>query len=635
MNTLLFLILFPLVPAALMLVLPHGKLRRWIVRISVVTIIGASIFTVWSFFPGSTSYFAREPHLVDFGMFCVETLMAAFLLLVSIRKKKPIAAVLAALMYAIMIYFEIYVEPTVKVYEAMFVDKLSLIMVLIIGVIGSLICLYAVDYMKGFQEHHEKLKDKRGLFFCIMFAFISAMFGIVLSNSLVWLFFFWEATTFCSFLLIGYTGTKEATDNAFRALKMNLLGGLAFAIGIVWIAKVNHTLELNVVMASKSVVALFPIVLLCFAGITKSAQMPFSSWLFGAMVAPTPSSALLHSSTMVKAGVYLIIRFAPFISGTWAGSMVALIGGITFVTGAFICVSQTNAKRLLAASTVSNLGLIVACAGVGTYETLWAAIFLIIFHAVAKSLLFLSVGIVEHRIGSRDIEAMDNLIMKMPILTAMIVVGICGMFIAPFGMLISKWAAMRAFIDFASPMGPVLILFIAFGSAVTVFFWTKWLGKITAMNRPSLKSFPKQDNLSKDELTSVLIHAALTICLCFLFPVVSKAFVDPYIETAYRRMVDMGQGNYVLMIIMVSMVIALPLIDYLFQSRLPHDEGKAYMSGRTETGDRTFTGSMGTQKNLVLKNYYLEKYFGEKLHMRIGTISSAAAVVALIGASFL
>ncbi len=635
MNTLMFLILFPLVPAMLMLVLPHGKFRRWVVRISVLTIIGASIFTAWSFFPGSTSYFARETEIVDFGMFCVETLLAAFLFLISVRRKKPIAAVLAALMYATTTYFVLYVEPTVKVYEAMFVDRLSLIMVLIIGIIGSLICLYAVDYMKGFQEHHKKLKDKRGIFFCVLFAFISAMFGIVLSNSLSWLFFFWEATTFCSFLLIGYTGTKEATDNAFRALKMNLLGGLAFAVAIVWIAKVNHTLELNVVLASKSVVALFPVVLLCFAGITKSAQMPFSSWLFGAMVAPTPSSALLHSSTMVKAGVYLIIRFAPFISGTWAGSMVALIGGITFISGAFICVSQTDAKRLLAASTVSNLGLIVACAGVGTYETLWAAIFLIIFHAVAKSLLFLSVGIVEHRIGSRDIEAMDNLIMKMPILTAMIVVGICGMFIAPFGMLISKWAAMRAFIDFASPMGPVLILFIAFGSAVTVFFWAKWLGKITAMNHPSLKQFPKQKNLSKDQLASVLAHAALTIGLCFLFPIVSVSFVDPYIQTAYRRVIDMGQGNYKLMLIMVSMVIALPLIDYLVQSRLPHDEGTAYMSGRTETGSRIFSGSMGTAKNLVLKNYYLEKYFGEKLHMRIGTIGSAAAVVALIGASFL
>ena len=112
--------------------------------------------------------------------------------------------------------------------------------------------------------------------------------------------------------------------------------------------------------------------------------MPFSSWLVGAMVAPTPVSALLHSSTMVKAGVYIIVRFAPVLSGTTEGLIIALVGGTTFALASFMAISQNNAKKVLAYSTIANLGLIVACAGVGTYNLMWVAILLIIFHADCK-----------------------------------------------------------------------------------------------------------------------------------------------------------------------------------------------------------------------------------------------------------
>ncbi len=159
---------------------------------------------------------------------------------------------------------------------------------------------------------------------------------------------------------------------------------------------------------------------------------------------------------MVKAGVYAIVKFAPVLAGTVPGLMIALVGGITFFLASAMAITQSNAKRVLAYSTVANLGLVVACGGIGTYEAVWAAILLIIFHAVAKSLLFLSVGTVEHQIHSRDIEDMDGLIVTMPKVAAMILIGIAGMFLAPFGMLISKWASLRAFID--APGGLVFVL---------------------------------------------------------------------------------------------------------------------------------------------------------------------------------
>jgi ech hydrogenase subunit A len=146
-----------------------------------------------------------------------------------------------------------------------------------------------------------------------------------------------------------------------------------------------HTLALNEMVSSGSGVVLIPVVLICIAGLAKSAQMPFSSWLLGAMVAPTPVSALLHSSTMVKAGVFILIKFAPVLTGTAAGYFIALLGGVTFLTTSLVAVTQSNAKRVLAYSTIANLGLIVMCAAIGTKETVWAAILLTIFHAVAKA----------------------------------------------------------------------------------------------------------------------------------------------------------------------------------------------------------------------------------------------------------
>lgn len=244
----------------------------------------------------------------------------------------------------------------------------------------------------------------------MLFLFLSAMFGLVLCNSLIWLYFCWEITTLCSFLLIGYFRTKEAKNNSFLALVINLGGGLTFAAAIVYIGLKFNTLELSgLVQLKPEAEVMIPVFLLAVAALTKSAQMPFSSWLLGAMVAPTPSSALLHSATMVKAGVYLIIRLAPLLGESSVGKIVTLTGGVTFLACALMAISQSDAKKILAYSTISNLGLIVICASVGTQESIWAAILLIIFHAVSKSLLFMAVGSIEHQIGSRNVEDMDLL----------------------------------------------------------------------------------------------------------------------------------------------------------------------------------------------------------------------------------
>jgi ech hydrogenase subunit A len=588
-----------------MLIVRNDIGRNWIVKVSAIVIGAVSLFLlVTSFDKGIVLYeFPSEP--TGIIMFIIEILIAVFILYLGIKFKNYLVVGLVLLISGMMLYFEWVYAHTIDVQYSLFIDQFSIIMALIIGIIGSLICVYALSYMKDFHEHHKELPDRRNIFFCIMFAFLSAMFGLVFSNNLLWVLFFWEITTLCSFLLIGYTKTEEATKNAFTALWMNLIGGVAFVVAILYLAtQAGGIMGLGEVLASGKAIVLIPVVLIGFAGLTKAAQLPFSSWLVGAMVAPTPVSALLHSSTMVKAGVYILVRLAPIFHATFSGYILAFIGALTFLLASGIAISQSNAKRVLAYSTIANLGLIVACAGIGTSEAIWAAILLIIFHAISKSLLFLSVGTVEHRIESRDIEDMNGLIMRMPKIAAMMVIGIAGMFLAPFGMLISKWAAIQAFID--APYGFVFVILLAFGSALTLFFWAKWMGRLLVVT-------PTQENLETRIDSNIWIAlislAGLTAITCFIFPAISSTLIEPFLLRNYGNVAQLSQDNIIIMIMMLFMIVLLPLSILL--PRHKHRHLTPYMGGMTTNADMSFYGAIGLKRDMKLSNYYINSWFGE------------------------
>ncbi len=604
-QLLLFLILGPLITAFFMLLVRKEPERNWIVKLSALGIGAVTILLLVTLGDKGTLYYSFAAESTGLLMFFIEMVIAVFILYLGIKYKNYLVVGLVLLLSAMMLYFEGVYAHTIDVKYSLFIDQFSIIMALIIGIIGSLICVYALNYMKDFHEHHKELPDRRNIFFFIMFVFLSAMFGLVFSNNLLWVYFFWEITTLCSFLLIGYTKTEEATKNAFTALWMNLLGGVAFAVAILYLAtQAGGIMGLDALLVSGKAIVLIPVVLIGFAGLTKAAQLPFSSWLVGAMVAPTPVSALLHSSTMVKAGVYILVRLAPIFQATFSGYVLAFIGALTFLLASGIAISQSNAKRVLAYSTIANLGLIVACAGIGTSEAIWAAILLILFHAISKSLLFLSVGTVEHRIESRDIEDMNGLIMRMPRIAAMMVIGIAGMFLAPFGMLISKWAAIQAFID--APYGFVFVIILAFGSALTLFFWAKWMGRLIVVT-------PKQENLETHIDSNIWIPlislAGLTAITCFIFPVISSTLIEPFLLQNYGTVAGLSQDNIMIMIMMLFMIVLLPVSILLPQRK--HRHLTPYMGGMTTNADMSFYGVIGLKRDMKLSNYYITSWFGE------------------------
>ena len=332
MGAITVLVLFPLLAALAVFLVKEDEVRNKIVRVSACITAALTVVVVCLFFHKGIAYSYRWETVIDLVMAVVEVVLAAYIITIGIRYKNYAISVLSFLQTAAILCFELTAKSQIEVKNAIVFDKLTAIMVVIVGVVGSLICIYAVGYMKTYHMHHTEYEDRKGFFFAVLFLFLSAMFGIVLSNQLTWMYFCWELTTFCSFLLIGYTKTKEARNNSFRALFINLLGGAAFAAGIIIIGMNSHTLELSVFTAQKpDAYLMLPVFLLSLAALTKSAQLPFSSWLLGAMVAPTPTSALLHSSTMVKAGVFLMVKLSPLYAiYPVTGFKVTSVGAITF-----------------------------------------------------------------------------------------------------------------------------------------------------------------------------------------------------------------------------------------------------------------------------------------------------------------
>ncbi len=636
LDTLVFVtVLLPFLVAALLLVLREQNLRKVIL----VATAGALILASLAMLRAGAFTLSPAPlydTLVTLGDFVILFVV----LCVGLKRKNQIIIWLTLAQIVGLVWFEFFVLKDHGHTPAFFADNLSLVMVLIISIIGSLIAVYGIGYMKVHEEHLHLTKSKQPGFFFFIVLFLGAMNGLVLANNMLWMYFFWECTTLCSFMLIGHDNTEIARKNAERALWMNVLGGTAFLFGVILLHKTTGTLSLQDILARGSQFAvagsaiLAPMFLLVFAGMTKSAQVPFQSWLCGAMVAPTPVSALLHSSTMVKAGVYIIVRLAPLYAGTHFSTFVALFGAFCFLVTAGLAVGQSNGKKVLAYSTISNLALIIACAGINTPAAITAAILLIIFHAISKALLFLCVGAIEQKIGSRDIEAMRGLHAVMPRTTIITIIGVMTMMLPPFGMLMAKWMAIE------SATGQFLIMImLALGSALTVLFWARWAGILLA--EPFGKPQPESQYTSVR--LPLVILASLAVLMSIASPFVYSALVSPVVDLYYKAAAYTvtGIGNLdsstgIFVIYPLFILLGLGFFYAVKQAkRVSASQVSApYMCGEqlVVDGKAGFRGPLGQPVVAASSNYYLERFFGEDVLTKwINVIALAVLVIMLFG----
>ncbi|SDF62825.1 multisubunit sodium/proton antiporter, MrpA subunit (TC 2.A.63.1)/multisubunit sodium/proton antiporter, MrpB subunit (TC 2.A.63.1) [Blastococcus aurantiacus] len=366
--------------------------------------------------------------------------------------------------------------PTLDLELAFRLDALSLTLAALVTGVGALVLLYCARY---FEPDDEGI----GRFAGVMTAFAGSMLGLVLADDLLLLYVFWELTTVFSYLLIGGSGARLAARRAAsQALILTTAGGLAMLIGLLMIGETSGSYLLSEVVANPGdgPFLIAGTVLVLVGAITKSALIPFHFWLPAAMEAPTPVSAYLHAAAMVKAGVYLVARFAPgFAEVPGWRPLVLVLGLATMLVGGYRAIRQNDLKLLLAFGTVSQLGFLVVLVGAGSQEMAAAGLAMVVAHALFKSTLFLTVGVVDHATGTRDLRVLSGLGRRLPVLA--VIGGLAGASMAgvpPLLGFVGKEAAFTALLDGGLPDRTTALLELAglvLGSVITAAYTFRFL----------------------------------------------------------------------------------------------------------------------------------------------------------------
>ncbi|MGZ3881085.1 MAG: proton-conducting transporter transmembrane domain-containing protein, partial [Flavisolibacter sp.] len=476
------------------------------------------------------------------------------------------------------------VENTVQFY----VDKLSLFMFLLINVISSIICIFSLKYID--EEDCSSFRKK--YFLSILFWFIAAMNLVVSSDNLEYFFLFFELTTLASFLLIAFRKDEISVKNALTALWMNQIGGLAILTAIFFINYNGYgeATFSNLLSHAGASTILLPLALLSIAALIKGAQMPFSKWLIGAMVAPTPVSALLHSSTMVKIAPFIILRLSPALQGTPVAWVIIALTGFVFAASAVGALSQDNFKRILAHSTIALLALMIMMAAVGTQVTIIAALTLILFHGISKCLLFLNAGVLERVFHFKQASDMDRLAESGPFTSFLVAIGFMSLLLPPFGAFIGKWFSIETLGSLAVTqriLGALVIVLIAFGGAVLSLLYFKVIGLIIARKG-------EHDKL-KFEHTSPYYNVTLNILLAFVIagvigfpflitdyfiPVASQTLGQEIVMTTTGLTMHIGQMSLpIIPLIIAFLLLPVTIVLALFVRFKNVDRAKEYACG--------------------------------------------------------
>ncbi len=415
-------------------------------------------------------------------------------------------------------------------------DSLSWLMVLLVGGVGALVLVYSSGY---FSSRAAGL----GRFAGVLVAFAGSMLGLVTTDDLLLLYVFWELTTVTSYLLIGhYAERKPSRRAAMQAIVVTTAGGLAMLVGVVLLGEAAGTYRISELVAAppSGPAITTAVVLLLVGAATKSALVPFHFWLPSAMAAPTPVSAYLHAAAMVKAGVYLVARFAPAFGelGVWRAIVIA-VGAWTLVHGGYRALRQYDLKLVLAFGTVSQLGLLVLLVGLGSRAAALAGLAMVGAHAMFKASLFLTVGVIDAATGTRDLRRLHGVGRALPVTAVVGGLATASMMgLPPFAGYVAKEAALEALSDDRTPVGIVVVAAVVLGSALTVAYGLRfWWG---AFGPATVGAVPLPDDepaapLTIRRPTPVLVGPAAVLALlglaAALVPHFGEELLAPHANT--------------------------------------------------------------------------------------------------------
>lgn len=448
------------------------KVRQFGVISAVVVLMLLSLFHFNSFVQNEVMILE---HIWHYIFISIDILLLLFFLYSGIKKSNKLVSIFAVvqmLLYGVVLFL-----PSSLYSHDILVDYTSSVMFLVVNIVGGLIIIYALEYIKSESFH----LLKKNTFIALLFLFLAVMNFIVSTNNIEIFFMLFELTTLFSYLLIGYRSDTISQENALRALWINQIGGVAILTALVSAILYYNTLYFDILLSNIDVAFLLPLVLLAIAAFVKAASVPFEKWLLGAMVAPTPVSAILHSATMVKIAPFLILKLSDGMNDFMA-LMVALFGSFVFFSASLLALSRDYFKEILALSTIALLALMISLASLGTPVAKDAALMLIVFHAISKALLFLQAGILEKSLHLKYVKDIDGLVNYSPLVTFFIVIGFASLTLPPFGAFIGKF---EAIIEVASkieatPFYSFVLLFITLGSVFLTLLYFKVVTKLFA-----------------------------------------------------------------------------------------------------------------------------------------------------------
>jgi ech hydrogenase subunit A len=491
------LITAPLLFAMMVLV----KQKNIISIIFVAFLATLSIFEIISF---DEVLSIKLPHFLHTIFIVIDSVVILYFIWQGILKKNTLV-ILFGILQMLLFVVVLFLPSTLISYDIV-IDGVTTIMFFVINVVGGVIIIYALEYI----ESEKFSKIKKSAFIAMLFFFLSIMNFIVSTNNIEIFFLLFELTTLCSYILIAYRNDELSNKNALKALWMNQIGGVAILLALVVSITEYDTLYFDVLIKNIDATYLLPLTLLAIAAFVKGASIPFDKWLLGAMVAPTPVSAILHSATMVKIAPYLILKLSPAL-GEEASMTITLIGTFVFFGASMLALSKDYFKEILGLSTVALLGLMMALAAIGSEESIMACLVLIVFHAISKALLFFQAGILEKVNHLKYVSDINGLINHSPMLVFFIIIGFASLTLPPFGAFIAKFMAIESIASEISknPLYALALIFIALGSVFLTLLYFKVLTKLFAKDADAKKEnytpIPKLYMIPSSILVALLI----------------------------------------------------------------------------------------------------------------------------------
>ncbi|MDY0120408.1 MAG: proton-conducting transporter membrane subunit [Sulfurimonas sp.] len=408
--------------------------------------------------------------LVDFGLL-------AYFFYVGMQKKQLLVVALA-LLQVLLFSFVLSLEKLFMGADIL-LDRTILFMYLLINIVGGTIIIFALKYIES-ETFSQRKKDA---FIASLFLFLGVMNFIVSVNNIELFFLLFEATTLLSYLLIRYRGDTLSITNALRALWMNQIGGVAILLGLICSLLVYKTLSFDILLAQSGTFFMFALIFLALAAFVKAASLPFEKWLLGAMVAPTPVSAILHSATMVKIAPFLMLKLSSAMDD-FLSLVFVLLGTFVFFAASLLALSKDYFKEILGLSTIALLALMMALASLGTPHAIEAVLFLMLFHAISKALLFMQAGILEKTLALKYVQDIDGLINYSPKLVFFILLGFASLTLPPFGAFIGKFMAIESIAAMIKlqPLYAFALIFTALGSIFLTLLYFKVVTKLFALD---------------------------------------------------------------------------------------------------------------------------------------------------------